>query len=149
MTTEPDQILERILTATSPGSPMYESSQTDFAVQDAGLACAGMPRVWYAAALWRILADEPSHRYLYSRLAGIGLSHYSKAVRRRAGYIAALVLAEDRDAGLIERIGLVPSLLRCQRSQYYRDIRPTHLDMRGRLESWNRGAASWAAKRCR
>lgn len=149
MTTEYDDLCEQILCATSPGSPMFDSSQTDFAVQDAALACAGMPPIWYSAAMWRVLADRMSYRILHSRLTALALCNPSKAVRRRAGYIAALVLAEDRAPTLLERVGLTATLLRAHPSQYRRDLKKPHLDIRARLESWNRGAVSWMAKRCR
>lgn len=144
-----ENIAESILTATLPGSAMYDCAQTDFGIQDAGLACAGMPRHWYLTLCYRILGDKTALPELWSRLFTIASSNPHKAVRKRAGLIASLVLAEDSDAGLVERIGLIPPLLRISRSQYYRDVRPCHLDLRARLDSWARGGVGHIVRRAR
>jgi hypothetical protein len=144
-----EDLAEAILTATLPGSPMYESSQTDFAIQDAGLACAGMPRVWYMTLCYRILGDERAYAEVSSRLAAMALCSPHRPVRVRAGLLASLVMAEDRSSGLIEKIGLIPPLLRISRSQYYRDIRPTHQNMRARLDDWARSGIGYIAGRVR
>jgi hypothetical protein len=142
-------IAEYILTATLPGSVMYDSGQSDFAIQDAGLACAGMPKHWYLALLFRVLGDRKAMAELWSRLYAIAASSPRKAARKRAGLLASLVLAEDSGAGIVEKIGLIPALLRISRSQYYRDVRPLHLDLRARLDSWARGGTEHIVRRCR
>lgn len=144
-----EDIAESILTATLPGSAMYDNAQTDFGIQDAGLACAGMPRIWYLTLCFRILGDRTALGELWSKLCGIGLSNPHKAVRDRAGLLASLVLAEDSGGGLVEKIGLVPPMLRISRSQYYRDIRPTHLDLRARLDTWARSGMGHIVRRAR
>ena len=127
---------------------MFGSSAPDFAVQDAALYCAGMPQIWYAAALWRVLGDKASYLTLYARLHKLASHHTSKAVSRRAHLLATLVLTEDKST-VMESVGVIPPLLACHRSQYYRDLRQPHLDLRARLDSWNRGAVSWIVRRCR
>jgi hypothetical protein len=144
-----EDIAESMICATMPGSSMWYSAQTDFGIQDLALACAGMPRVYYLAALYRVTDDHKAYVELWSRLAGLALCDPHRAVRKRAGMLATLVLAEDRSAGLIEKIGLIPPLLRITRSQYYRDVRPVHLDLRARLDGWARSGLSWIARRAR
>jgi hypothetical protein len=142
-----EDIAERILTATLPHCPTWSDPSPDFAIQDAALACAGMPQAWYLAVCWRILGDYAAAKQIYARLHRIAYGNKHKPVNRRAGLLAALVLAEDRVPSLVERVPLTHAILQISRQQYRRDILPVHQNLRAKLDSWTRSGVSWIVKR--
>jgi hypothetical protein len=142
-----EEIAERILTATLPHCPTWADSSPDFAIQDAGIACAGMPAIWFHAVYYRVLGDWTSGREVYRRLRSIAYGSKHKPVKRRAGRLAALVLAEDSSPWLVEQKGLTPILLGISRQQYRRDLHPVHMDLRARLEAWARGGLNHIVRR--
>jgi hypothetical protein len=141
-----EDAIESVLVGVLPGD-----NQTAFGVETLGLAVAGLPPLQWAALRFRCLGDQTAARELWPALVGIAVCSPHQSVRKRAGLLASLTLAEEStpSVGNLSVQVVAEALLLCSRASYYRTIRGMHLALRARLDTWAREGLGRIAARLR
>jgi len=141
-----DQV-ESILCSVLPGD-----NQSPHGLETLGLAVCGLSPLAWAALRFRVLGDRSAIAVLWPALASVAVASPHRSVRRRAGLLASLVLAEDAAPPTIARLPIetvAEAMLLCSRAAYYRTVREAHLTLRARLDTWAREGMGRIAARLR